>query len=87
MDVFMPVLAPGTCLGTEGVFEASSIVENLVDKSPVKKCFQGSVDGYPIYLFGDLIFNVTMRQRIILPQEQPQNFLTRGSRPQPEIFQ
>src|SRR5690606_14543484 len=87
VDMFMLVRGVGTGVAAERILDGAAVIEHLMDQAAIKESLQRTVNSNPVDLLRDLTLDISMRQCIVLFQEQSEHFLPRRRRPQPEAFQ
>jgi len=83
----MMMLYGGTGFVAKCIFQTSLIIQHFVNKTLVKKGFQGSVNRYTVQGIFNFFFNISVGERMIFLKEKVKNFLTVWSGPEFEVPQ
>ena len=71
---------------TQGILQATLVIEYFMDKSLIEKSFKCAVNGYPVQGVTDLVFDITVRQGVFFLQKQMEYLLPGGGGPELEIL-
>jgi hypothetical protein len=87
MNMIVPVPARGTVVAAERITDSIICRRDRMDKSFFQKSLQGPIDGHPIEFLPGPFFDIAMRERSILVQEQFQDLASTAGHAQLIAFE